>query len=62
MCSGMVFSEAKLFFSVFFTRENYGVFYHDWRSYGWGKYGGISPKLPIFPVIILPDFASQNFP
>ena len=29
---------------------------------GGGKYGGISPKPPIFPVIILPvTSASQNF-
>ena len=30
---------------------------------GGEKYGGISPKLPIFSVIILPvTSASQNFP
>ena len=35
---------------VYLTRENYGVFYHDWGNYGRGKkYGGISPKPPIFP-------------
>ena len=41
----------------YLTRENYGVFYHDWRNYG-----GISPKLPIFSVIILPvTSVPQNF-
>ena len=34
---------------VYLTRENYGVFYHDWGNYGREKYGGISPKPPIFP-------------
>ena len=33
----------------YLTRENYGVFYHDGGNYGRGKYGGISPKPPIFP-------------
>ena len=33
----------------YLTRENYGVFYHDWGNYGRGKYGEISPKPPIFP-------------
>ena len=33
----------------YLTRENYGVFYYDWGNYGREKYGGISPKPPIFP-------------
>ena len=46
---------------IYLTQENYGVFYHDWGNYGRGKYGGISPKPPIFPVIILPVTSASQF-
>ena len=39
-----------------------GVFYDDRGNYGREKYGGIHPKLPVFPGIILSlTSGSQNF-
>ena len=37
-----------VYYRYHLTRKNYGVFYHDWGNYAWGKYGGISPKPSYF--------------
>ena len=55
-------SEVGLVSFIYLTRENYGVFYHDWGNYGREKMAELVQNRQFFPVIILPvTSASQNF-